>query len=489
MLQLARLIARGLQQKAVLRKPLSAILAIQRRRLRALVAHARARSPFYADRLRDIDPKNFELAQLPTVTKTEMMLNFDRFLTDRRMRLADLEAFISDASRLGEWYLGKYAVTRTSGSQGLPAMIVQDRNAMELLFVLETGNSPAFPTGPISLIKRIARRTRLAVVTIGRGFYPSAAGLAYAPEAMKYFVERQWTSRIDPFDELVEQLNRFQPNILLAYASVLEMLAREELAGRMRLARSGELRQVINMSEPLSNGARKLAAAAFKVPITDNYATGECMVLALGCPQGHGMHLQADWVVMEVVDRHHRPVEPGRAGDKILLTNLYNSVQPFIRYEVNDVVTMSPQPCPCGNPMPLVLSVGGRTDEVLWIREGDHLRQVHPYVLSDTLDECPAVGWYQIVQVERNRLELRAAPAPRHQLSPEELKKIMTEGLQRYGLGELIQVDVAVVADIGPDPKTGKLKRVTSRIGPPTEISTSPVPPSSAPTQTALAES
>ena len=72
------------------------------------------------------------------------------------------------------------------------------------------------------------------------------------------------------------------------------------------------------------------------------------------------MHLQADWAVLEVVDRRGEPVPPGQPGEKVLLTNLYNTVQPFLRYEVDDVVTMSPGPCPCGNPLPLILRVEGR---------------------------------------------------------------------------------------------------------------------------------
>ena len=87
------------------------------------------------------------------------------------------------------------------------------------------------------------------------------------------------------------------------------------------------------MSEPLSDGARRLITDTFGLPVTNNYASGECMALSTGCPQGHGMHLQADWAILEVVNRHNEPVAAGEPGEKVLLTNLYNTVQPFIRYE------------------------------------------------------------------------------------------------------------------------------------------------------------
>ena len=49
---------------------------------------------------------------------------------------------------------------------------------------------------------------------------------------------------------------------------------------------------------------------------------------------------------------------------------------------------------------------------MIWIRVGDRYRQVHPYVFVDFLDEYPNVGWYQFVQTERNRVLLKATPAP-----------------------------------------------------------------------------
>ncbi len=163
------LVSDGLRQKTVLRWAPERIRALQQRRLRALVAWAKARSPFYAERLRDVDPDRFELAQLPTLTKAEMMADFDRVVTDRRLRRADLEAFIADPGRLGRWYFGEYAVSRTSGTQGVPALIVQDRRMMELLFAVQMGRTAAFPTTPLAILGRALRPARLAVVTIGRG--------------------------------------------------------------------------------------------------------------------------------------------------------------------------------------------------------------------------------------------------------------------------------------------------------------------------------
>ena len=199
--------------------------------------HTRGRrAPFYGDLYRDIDPNQFDLADLPVVNKTAMMGNFDRFLTDRSLRQSDIEAFVSEPKRLGEWYRGQYSVSRTSGTQGLQALIVQSRPMVELLHAIQMGRGTVFPTDPKGILQRLFERARLAVVTIGRGFYPSAAALAYAPPAARMFVDRLWLEHIEPLEEVVERLNTFRPHILLAYANVLEILAREAMAGRLRRA-------------------------------------------------------------------------------------------------------------------------------------------------------------------------------------------------------------------------------------------------------------
>src|SRR4051812_47512193 len=127
MWQTVRLLSMGLREKAFLREGTEAILARQRQRLKTMVAWAKANSPYYAEQFRGIDPERFELSDLPTLTKPAMMANFDQLVTEPTLKLADLEAFVSDPARLGQWYRGQYALSRTSGTQGLKAMIVQDR--------------------------------------------------------------------------------------------------------------------------------------------------------------------------------------------------------------------------------------------------------------------------------------------------------------------------------------------------------------------------
>ena len=467
MSQVLRLAMKTIGLQRVLRGGSEQLAVLGRQRLRSLVAWAKNYSPYYADRLRHIDPARFALSELPTLTKTEMMQNFDRIVTERDLKRSELEEFVSDPTRLGEWYKGKYALSRTSGTQGEKALIVQDRSMLELLFALQVARGSAFSASIGSAIARVFNPGRFAVITIGRGFFPTATGLAYTPRAARLFVNRLWIQRIEPIDEVVAELNHFRPQVLMGYANVLEMLAREALDGHLRIGKGSDLRQIVNMSEPISGAGKKFVSEAFGVGVTDSYAMGECMALTTACPKGFGMHVQADWAMLEVVDQDNRPVPNGRPGQRVLVTNLYNTIQPFIRYVVEDVVTMSRTPCPCGSPLPTILRVEGRQDEVVWIRDGDKYRAIHPYVFVDVLDECPDAGAYQIVQTERNRFKLRIAPARGRSLTRDDIARLIRAGLERFDLAGLIQFDYEITPKITSQTAGGKMKRITSLVGAP----------------------
>ncbi len=49
----------------------------------------------------------------------------------------------------------------------------------------------------------------------------------------------------------------------------------------------------------------------------------------------------------------------------------------------------------------------------------------------------------------------------------ESLRSAMQSGLAHFGLADRTELEIDVVADVAPDPRTGKLKRIAGRVGPP----------------------
>ena len=69
--------------------------------------------------------------------------------------------------------------------------------------------------------------------------------------------------------------------------------------------------------------------------------------------------------VMTTSGSSGRPVPPGEPGARVLVTNLHNLVQPIVRLAVADVLTLDPDPCPCGRSLVRAAAIGGRHDDVL----------------------------------------------------------------------------------------------------------------------------
>jgi phenylacetate-CoA ligase len=380
--------ANGMREsKAMLERerwPRQRIEGWQRQRLDDLARFAAERAPFWRERL----PRGpVRLAELPILTKAEMMECFDELVTDRRLRLADLLEHV-DQIDTDALYLGEHRVMTSSGSSGRKAVFVYDRAAWSKvagMFLRRsewTGMKPRLP------------RLRLAMIGGASPAHMSRRGA----QTLDIGVHRLCgLSVTQPLGELVESLNEFQPDHLNAYPSVAGPLAEEQLAGRLRL----RLRGLFTSSEPLSPAMRERLQHAFGVRPQNFYATTEGLY-GHDCPEG-SMHLFDDMCIVENVDADGQPVPPGEVGSRLLVTNLFNRVQPLIRFEVTDLVAVDPAPCPCGRSLMRLRSLEGRAEDVLCLAGVT----VHPLHFA-LVTADPDVREFQVVQ-QGDGLRLRVA--------------------------------------------------------------------------------
>jgi phenylacetate-coenzyme A ligase PaaK-like adenylate-forming protein len=150
-------------------------------------------------------------------------------------------------------------------------------------------------------------------------------------------------------------------------------------------------------------------------------------------------------------------VADGTKGSRVLLTNLYNFVQPIIRYEIDDIVTLSRAPCPCGSFLPLIQSVEGRMKDQLWIAADGKTH--NPYFLFQAAMQYETdLAEHQILQTGLNAFTLRAAPLAGKTLSVDKLRHYVTQTFAAEGLSDVIDLKIAIVDRIMPE-ATGKVRR------------------------------
>lgn len=454
--------ARALALRMAAEKPWEEIQQVQRERLVTLVQHACEHSSYYREKFAKVpglDDGSFNLADLPTTTKSDIMENFNEALTVDDVTRDDVENFFENDENLGKLFRDKYVFSHTSGSQGQPLLIVQTNENLELLFALQASRGNHLPMNVWTAVKHFIEPARMAAVILKRGFYPSACAFEYLPEGARRYLDIKLVSLTD--EDLIEQISEFRPTHLTAYASVLHELARRIEAGDINL--KPHLQQVVNISERLIPQARQHYAKVFDALLLNDYAMGECLFLTNGCAKTGGMHVNADWAILEVVDENNKPVPNGKKGDKVLITNLANHVQPIIRYEIGDIVTMATKPCGCGSNLPLIEGIDGRDSEMFWIESGGELRPLPPAVFEVALGEVLDAREYQLVQETRNEFRIRVEPLPERTVDHERTTRVIREQVKEHGLDGDIEIEVEVVEKLEPE-GGNKFKRVVSNV-------------------------
>jgi putative adenylate-forming enzyme len=373
--------------------------ALRDRRLRELVGHVKAHSP-YLGRLYAGLGEDFSLSDLPVTTKTEMMANFDDWVTDRDLRLADIRAYMENKDNIGRKYQDKYFLLVTSGSTGNPAVVVRDETTQNITYATDLERCFAKKGDEL---KYILRGFKTAGVYTKGDFYMGSAmmralHLAY-PKSQK---TSYCADILDPLEKTVEELNRFNPALLSTYPTVLTLLAEEQAAKRLQISPV----VILSSGEKLTSEVRELIEGVFKCTIQDNYYCTEGGALASECAHHH-VHVNDDWIIMEPVDEHYHPVLSGQLASRWLMTGLHSYTQPFIRYEVTDRIVLHDEGCPCGRVSPWIEIEGRENDLLLFAGKGGEEVRIAPMTFSVLKSEIRDIGRYQMVIHGENRVELR----------------------------------------------------------------------------------
>jgi phenylacetate-coenzyme A ligase PaaK-like adenylate-forming protein len=392
------------------------IKAHQEKELGKLRTFAYAHSPFYRRFHEGMEDR--PLGELPVLTKKHLMASWDDIVTDRSLRLRDVDAFLTKVTGL-EAYQGKYFAFATGGTTGVKGITVFSRDEFLTFFSLT-----ARATRWTGMRLPFGERPRMATVQSRLPWHVAGgAGFLKLP-----FVRILALDTVEPLDDLVRALNEFEPHVLGGYASNVHSLALERLAGRLRIVP----KVVLSTAETLTKEARTAVTEAWSAQPFEAYGATETAEAASECQFHRGLHIYEDVVILEVVDNNNQPVPRGVYGDKVLATVLWNRTLPLIRYELSDHVKLATQPCPCGRPFQLIEEIQGREEQVIYLRgrSGAEVR-IEPDIFFDSMVLLPIDGW-QIVQ-EREDAIVFLILAPHPEFDQAAFLERMTAELEKRG--------------------------------------------------------
>jgi len=357
--------------------------------LTALRRHAYRHSAFY--RQLHAGMREAPLAELPVVTKADLMANFDQALTDNRLSLVTtqehLRALTAQDADPGRAWRGRWWAAATAGTSGRRGVFVWNRQEWaQVLASYSRANDWA------GVHLGVRRPTKIAVVS---SLVPTHQSAVVGASVHSHLVPTLRLDATSPLRDQVSALAAFGPTVLVGYSSALRPLAGEQLAGRLHLSPHA----VMSASEILTPAAAHEMEAAWGSAPWDVYAATETATIASPCAH-RTRHVYEDLVICENVDDDGHPVADGATGSRLLVTVLFSRTLPLIRYELTDRVSIGRADCACGLPYRALLSVEGRLEDVLHLPGARGPVRVHPNVFHSVLDDLASGGW-QVIRDDR----------------------------------------------------------------------------------------
>ena len=326
-----------------------------------------ARIPFYAVRWGG-SPRAVDLTQLPAI---------------RRGEIEEL-----NRSALG-LYSGSlsYSSDSSSGSTGMPVEFLFDghhqrgRFAGRMRYLSANGWTPF-------------KRTAWLIYAVFRTAQNEDERLMRSRLRMfSHFIPASPT-----LENNLEELCRLDPVFLYTFPSYLDILLNSLAEFGWRLP---SLTKIFTGAEVLEDSLRRRTKQILGVDIAENYGSTEAF-LGWECPAGN-LHVNAEHVVLEVVDDHGLAVAAGQIG-KVLVTTLENRLVPLVRYEIGDYAIAADGRCDCGRTLPLIGKIVGRGMNLFQLSSG---RLISPWHLATVLRAHAEMKQFQIVQRSITRFTVR----------------------------------------------------------------------------------
>lgn len=408
---------------------------LQFRQLRALLAHCMEHVPYYRHLLTEhgISPQDVrsldDLRRIPRMTRQLFQAHASELCAG---------GLPPGTARAGEAF--------TSGTNGVPIGVLQTNRVQFwwlAFFLRDLEWCGLDPRGRLAGLRMISK-THMDPKKAMEGF-----SQPHWNQALAQIIETGPAYGMDIHQDPRRQfqwLQQIKPDYLLSLPSNLEFLAGLVQESGQRLP---GLKAIQTLGETLTDETRTRIEEGFGVPVRDSYSCTEAGYLASPCPQGHGMHVHSENVLIEVLDEEDKPCLPGQTG-RLVLTALHNFLNPFIRYEILDEVTLAPGPCSCGRGLPLFTRVLGRRHPLF------HLPGGRRKIITSLYQQVRLVGGchqFQIVQRDVEHVIVRVVPDRSWTTDhPERLRKVVCDFFEAP-----IRVDVEA-RELMELPAGGKLR-------------------------------
>jgi len=362
-------------------------------KLRALLQFAEQQCPFYTDRIRScgLNPTEMksldDFSRMPLLTRKDLQDSFD-FLRARTLPKGTREA-------------GEIATTGSTASPVKVLLTSTTAAFWNACCMRDFIWSDLDPKGKLLSLRYFPKIPQIARTPQGHESPDWGAPVTYLFSTGPSLL-------MDVCTDLENQLGlilRADPDYILSYPTNLELLGQMLSQSGQKLTR---LKQICTIGEVLPDLVRQSIESLFSARVWDLYSAREVGYIASQCPSGFGYHVHDENVLVEILDDDGHPCIPGQPG-KVVVTSLMNYRLPLIRYDIGDYAATIEGPCPCGRNLSRLSHIIGRQRGQLIRADG---RIMFTHYLNSEIRKAGAIRQFQVIQHERDRIEVIVVPMP-----------------------------------------------------------------------------
>jgi len=408
--------------------------SLQLSRLKKIIDYAYKHTSYYHELMRSVDLKPSDIGQLkdieklPILTKSLIQSNIDKMISTQYRK----EDLVKDSS---------------GGSTGEPTIYYKDidRHNLRRADQIRHDRWSGWDIGKRKAIVWGAQRDL-------------SSSQSFRESILSTYVERQY--ELDAFEltddkmmAFCNKLEKLKPSMILGYANALDLLASFIIANKPN--HKIRLDGIVSSAETLTEQKRLKIESAFGCKVLNRYGSREVGLIASECKQQSGLHINAENIFLEIVDKDNISIEKGN-GD-ILVTDFWNFGMPLIRYKLGDVGTKATQECNCGRNLPLLGKVAGRTGDFFVTQTGT---KIHGEYFTHLFYELPQVKQFQMVQETTDLINIYIV-----ENEPQDTLTYLDNVIQKTlkMLGDKVKINCKIVDEIAPT-STGKLLFTISKV-------------------------
>lgn len=350
-------------------------------------------------------PKSENLDDFPIINKKIFMNSFDEINTvNITLDNALVVAKKAEQSRNFSQKIGTTTIGLSSGTSGSSGVfLVNDKeSAIWVGYILKK-----------MLPRPLFQRHKIAFfLRANSNLYESVKSL---------LISFSFYDLIIPLDKHIDNLNEFQPSILIAPAQVLRLLAK---SNKLNI----QPKKIISVAEVLEEDDKKLIEQRFSQKVHQIYQCTEGF-LAHTCEMGN-LHLNEDNLLIEKewIDKKSGRFFP-------IITDFNRTTQPVIRYKLDDILVLDKEPCSCGSVFTRLKKIEGRADDILKMKdlENNDYLLFPDFIRRAIITVDVHVDEYSIVK-KGNQMHIYLKPLS----AKDEVEKAILHLYTKHGLKKLI---------------------------------------------------